>query len=184
MTHGVALLCRLALVALLALCGLVGCGRGEELAKLQARNGKVERDVAKQQGTWSAAAVGATFVIGDAVRTAAAAKAELALSDGSDLTLQEKTLLRFLASPPGKKTPALAVEAGEVELDVGASGLEIETVAGPATLDPGTRVRLRETAGAVRLKTKTVEEMAENAAQTRTLAAAADKGNMTRVGKA
>lgn len=145
MTRGVVLLYRLAFCALLALCGLVGCGRGEDLAKLQALNGKVERDVAKQQGTWSAAAVGATFVIGDAVRTAAAAKAELALSDGSDLTLQEKTLLRFLASPPGKKAPALAVEAGEVEVDVGASGLEIETLAGPTTLDPGTRVRLRKT---------------------------------------
>lgn len=145
MIHAVALLCRLAILALVALCGLVGCGHGDELAKLQALNGKVERDLAKQQGAWSAAGVGATFVIGDAVRTASAAKAQLKLSDGSDLTLQEKTLLRFLASRPGKKVPALAVESGEVELDVGASGLEIETPAGPTTLEPGTRVRLRKT---------------------------------------
>jgi alpha-galactosidase len=48
----------------------------------------------------------------------------------------------------------------------------------------GARVRLRETAGAARLKTKTIEEMAANAAQTRRLAAAADKGNLTRAGKA
>ncbi|HWQ15166.1 MAG TPA: alpha-glucosidase/alpha-galactosidase [Roseiflexaceae bacterium] len=46
----------------------------------------------------------------------------------------------------------------------------------------GTRVRLRETAGAARLRTKTVEEMAGDAARTRALAAAADKGNMTRAG--
>jgi alpha-galactosidase len=44
----------------------------------------------------------------------------------------------------------------------------------------GTRVRLRETAGAVRLQIKSVEEMAENAAKTRALAQAADKGNMTK----
>ena len=134
-----------ALVALAALCAFYGCSRSEELAKLQALNGRVERDVAKEQGTWSAAVVGATFVIGDAVRTASAAKAQLELSDGSGLTLQEKTLLRFLAARPGKKVPALAVEAGEVELDVGASGLEIETLAGPTTLEPGTRMRLRKT---------------------------------------
>jgi alpha-galactosidase len=46
----------------------------------------------------------------------------------------------------------------------------------------GTRVRLQETAGAARLRTKTVEELAEDAARTRALAAAADKGNMTRTG--
>jgi alpha-galactosidase len=44
----------------------------------------------------------------------------------------------------------------------------------------GTRVRLQDTAGAARLHTKTVEEMAENAARTRALAQASDKGNMTR----
>jgi alpha-galactosidase len=43
----------------------------------------------------------------------------------------------------------------------------------------GTRVRLRETAGAARLKIKTIDEMAANAAQTRKLAGAADKGNLT-----
>ncbi|HEX2872492.1 MAG TPA: FecR family protein [Polyangiaceae bacterium] len=134
--------CRyLAWVALL----LLGCGHGDELAKLQAMRGTVERDVASKQGAWGRAAVGASFVVGDGVRTAKAATAELKLSDGSGLTLQEKSLLRFLASPPGKKSRGLALEAGEVELDVGASGLEIETPAGPATLDPGTRVRLRKT---------------------------------------
>jgi alpha-galactosidase len=46
----------------------------------------------------------------------------------------------------------------------------------------GTRVRLHDTNGAARLHTKTVAEMAVQAEQTRTLAAAADKGNMTRAG--
>jgi len=133
------------LLCCLVLVGGGGCGRGEELAKLESLRGTVERDFAKQQSQWGGAAVGASFVVGDGVRTASAATAHLKLSDGSGLTLQEKTLLRFLASPPGKKARGLAVEAGEVELDVGASGLEIETLAGPATLEPGSRVRLRKT---------------------------------------
>jgi alpha-galactosidase len=44
----------------------------------------------------------------------------------------------------------------------------------------GTRVALRETAGAARIKTKSVAELAEHAARTRAQAQAADKGNMTR----
>lgn len=44
----------------------------------------------------------------------------------------------------------------------------------------GTRVQLRDTEGAARLHTKTVEEMAQNAAESRANAAAADKGKMTK----
>jgi alpha-galactosidase len=44
----------------------------------------------------------------------------------------------------------------------------------------GTRVKLRQTEGAARLHTKSVEEMAEQAAQSRANAAAADKGKMTK----
>jgi len=44
----------------------------------------------------------------------------------------------------------------------------------------GTRVRLRETQGAARLHTKSVEEMAAQAAESRANAAAADKGKMTK----
>lgn len=46
----------------------------------------------------------------------------------------------------------------------------------------GTRVHLRQTAGAARLHTRSVEEMAINAAESRANAAAADKGKMTRSG--
>jgi alpha-galactosidase len=46
----------------------------------------------------------------------------------------------------------------------------------------GTRVKLRETQGAARLHTKTVEEMARDQAEARANAAAADKGKMTTVG--
>ena len=43
----------------------------------------------------------------------------------------------------------------------------------------GTRVKLIETQGAARLRTKTVEEMAQAAAAARANAGAADKGKMT-----
>src|SRR6188768_53725 len=136
----------LLLCCLLALAGLVACHRAsEELAKLAAKQGTVDCDRAKQQGAWSAAAVGTGFEVGDGVRTSSAATAQLKLSDGSGLTLQEKTLLRFLASPPGKKSHGLDVQAGEVELDVGREALEIQTLAGPATLEAGSRVKLRKT---------------------------------------
>lgn len=46
----------------------------------------------------------------------------------------------------------------------------------------GTRVRLRETQGAARLRTKTVEEMAAEAEAARANAQAADKGRMTKQG--
>lgn len=44
----------------------------------------------------------------------------------------------------------------------------------------GTRVKLRETRGAARLHTKTVEEMAKDKAEARANASAADKGKMTK----
>ena len=44
----------------------------------------------------------------------------------------------------------------------------------------GTRVKLSNTQGAARLKTKTVEEMALEAAEARANAQAADKGKMTK----
>ena len=45
----------------------------------------------------------------------------------------------------------------------------------------GTRVKTVQTEGAVRLKVKSVEEMARNAAEARANASAADKGKMTKV---
>src|SRR6188472_779801 len=97
---------------LLSLAVLLGCSRAsDELAKLEAKQGMVNRDTAKREGTWAVAAIGAGFEVGDGVRTSSAATARLKLSDGSGVTLQEKTLLRFLASPPGKKSHGLDVQA-------------------------------------------------------------------------
>jgi hypothetical protein len=130
---------------------LLGCQQSpEQLAELETKQGNVERDLAAKQGSWAVAALGAGFQVDDGVRTSAAATAKLKLSDGSGVVLQEKTLLRFLATPPGKKARGLDVQAGEVELDVGSQALQIETQSGPALLEPGSRVRLRRTEGGTR----------------------------------
>jgi hypothetical protein len=136
----------LACISILVAALLLGCQHAaEELAKLEGKQGGVDRDEAAHQGSWGVAAVGASFKVNDGVRTAAAGTAKLRLSDGSAVSLQEKTLLRFLAAPPGKKAQALDVQQGEVELDVGSQGLQIETQSGGAVLRPGSRVRLRKT---------------------------------------
>ena len=107
----------LLICCLLTLAGLLGCHRSsEELAKLETKQGTVDRDLAKQQGAWTAAAVGVGFEVGDGVRTARAATARLVLSDGSGVTLREKTLLRFLATPPGKKSRGLDVQIGRAHV--------------------------------------------------------------------
>ena len=124
---------------------LFGCHDSDELARLQAKLGAVDRDSAGKTGTWAVAALGTGFQVGDGVRTSSGATAELRLSDATGLKLQEKTLLRFLATPPGKKTHGLDVQSGEVLLDVGPESLEIETPVGPALLEPGSRVKLRRT---------------------------------------
>jgi hypothetical protein len=125
-------------------------GRSEELAKLETKQGQVERDFATELGKWLAAPLAATFKVGDGVRTAAGATAKLRLSDTSNVVLQEKTLLRFLATPPGEKSRGLDVQEGEVELDVGKEALKIQTGSGPAVLAPGSRVRLSKTARGTR----------------------------------
>ena len=74
---------------LLSVAVLFGCRPAtDELAKLEAAHGTVDRDTASKQGSWTAAALGAGFLVGDAVRTARGAAAQLRLSDASGLKLQ------------------------------------------------------------------------------------------------
>jgi hypothetical protein len=125
---------------------LLACARdAEELAKLEAKQGQVDRDFAATLDKWLAAPLEARFKVGDGVRTAGGSTAKLRLSDASSLVLQEKTLLRFLATPPGAKSRGIDVRQGEVELNVGNEQLKIETGSGPAVLAPGSRVKLLKT---------------------------------------
>jgi hypothetical protein len=135
---------------LLAATLLVGCqggcrGDSEELAKLESKQGTVDRDFAKALGKWLEAPLATKFKVGDGVRTAVGAGAKLRLSDSSGVTLQEKTVLRFLATPPGRKAHGLDIEAGEVELEVGKRALTLETSSGSALLEAGSRVRVVKT---------------------------------------
>jgi hypothetical protein len=124
----------------------LACERASSsLARLDTRRGAVERDLAARQGTWQDAGIGSEFRVGDGVRTAGGATAKLTLADKSGLVLQEKTLLRFLAAPPGKHAQGLDLQSGEVELSVGTEPLSLDTPAGLAVLDAGSRVRLRKT---------------------------------------
>jgi hypothetical protein len=139
-------------LCVVALMTLLGCHRtSDTLAQLEAKLGVVDRDLAATQGKWEAAALGGTFKVGDGVRTASGATATLRLSDGSGVALKEKTLLRFLAAPPGKKTRRLDIQTGEVELTVASEALELETQDGPAVLQPGSRVQLRKLERGLRL---------------------------------
>lgn len=125
---------------------LLACGRdAEELAQLETKQGQVDRDFAATLGKWLVAPLETRFKVGDGVRTAAGSTAKLRLSDASSLVLQEKTLLRFLATPPGAKSRGIDVQQGEVELNVGSEELKIETGSGPAVLAPGSRVKLLKT---------------------------------------
>lgn len=147
MTRGSAWRALLLMGCWLLLC----CARSsEELAKLETKQGQVDRDFAAGLGKWLTAPVAASFKVGDGVRTAAGATAKLRLSDASNVVLQEKTLLRFLATPPGEKSRGLDVQEGEVELDVGNEELKIQTGSGPAVLAPGSRIRLSKTARGTR----------------------------------
>jgi len=131
-------------VIVLVFCLALGACKKEDagVATLLSAVGKVDRDHAKAVGSWESGATGAVFHFGDGVRTAAASRASLRLTEGSELSMDPKTLIRFLAQRPGKGTQRFNVEMGEATLKVGAQPLGIETELGEARIEPGSRVRL------------------------------------------
>src|SRR6476619_5836080 len=97
---------------------LLACGRkGDTLAWLEQKQGTVDRDFADRVGTWVGAEPKAKFVVGDGIRTGADATARLELSDKSKLSLEPKSLVRFLARPPGASAQRMDVETGEATLE-------------------------------------------------------------------
>jgi hypothetical protein len=142
-----------ALCAVLLLSALaVGCQRSKGiLAELETRNGNVTRDYSAKVGTWESAPVSSTFKVGDGVRTGKQSRALLRLSDHSAVKLDDETLIRFLAKPPGSNAQGLDVQSGQAELEVGAEALLLDTGLGIAHVQPGTRLRLTKTASSTRL---------------------------------
>ena len=113
-----------------------------ELAEIQ---GAAMRAGPGDAASWNAASKGATFVIGDAVRTEAGSTAKVDLAAGGALRLSEKTLVRFLAQGSAVGVRRVHVETGEAEVESGGSGLDIDTAIGEAQIEPGTRVRITAT---------------------------------------
>jgi ferric-dicitrate binding protein FerR (iron transport regulator) len=137
------------LLAILA-CGCSGCRKGDALAELDKKAGKIDRDSAGTVGTWKTAEIHAKFFVGDGVRSGPVSTASLALSDGSELELEENTLIRFLDRPPGSHEAHLDLEMGEAVVQTGGDGLTLRTEVGVAVVDPGTRFSLKKSDAGVR----------------------------------
>jgi hypothetical protein len=139
---------RLALIVALALAlgVLSGCrswGHKDPLAQVIAFTGGVSRDFADHPGSWSPAAIGAAFSVGDGLRTDKDAQAKLQLHGGGTLDVREDTVLRFLASAPSAAR-RVSLETGTAEIEMGEEGLDFETRFGTARIDPGARVRMTD----------------------------------------
>jgi hypothetical protein len=144
---------RLATLLALLLVALpwLGCHRDSDaLAWLEQKQGAVDRDFAGRVGNWEIAQPKAAFRVGDGVRTGADSTARLELSDKSKLSLEAKTLVRFLARPPGQSSQRMDVETGEAVIEVGSESLRLDTVIGSAILDPFTSARLSHTDNGLR----------------------------------
>ncbi|HEY0467515.1 MAG TPA: FecR domain-containing protein, partial [Polyangiaceae bacterium] len=95
---------------------------------------------------------GATFVIGDAVRTRARSTAALELSGSHQITLEPDTLIRFLTRPSDTKRARVALEMGEVTIDAASDALELETELGTLRVEAHGRAQLAKSGDAIRLQ--------------------------------
>ena len=131
----------LALVWVLV-CVLSGCSREEIVATLRGSAGRVERDHRTAVGAWQPASPGATFVLGDGLRTAASSTAALELAGAHKLSLEPSTLIRFLAKASDPKHARLSLETGELTLEAAGDTLELETSLGVVHVEAHGRARL------------------------------------------
>jgi hypothetical protein len=126
----------------LSFAGCSRCG-GSELAELTAIQGSVDRDFAPTQETWQPARQGAVFGVGDGLRTAKAARAELALRPGGRARVEEHTVLRFLNEKPEDGVELMQVEEGTVEIDSAAVEITLRVGDKIARIGQKSRVRIR-----------------------------------------
>ncbi|HEU4581480.1 MAG TPA: FecR domain-containing protein [Polyangiaceae bacterium] len=118
----------------------VACSSPVPLATLRQKSGSVERDWAAQLRVWKVAELGTTFHLGDGLQTHAGASAQLALDDGSQLSLDAETQVRFSDTPPEKHALGFDVETGAASLQAAAEPIAIHTRVGLARIDPGATV--------------------------------------------
>jgi len=144
---------RVLLAALALVCALAACRSRENLvATLRGFSGQVVRDHQNSVGTWEGASVGATFVVGDAVRTRAHSRATLELASSHQLSLDPETLIRFLNRPSDAKRPRVALEMGEVTIDAASDAFELETDSGTVRVAAHGRARLAKEGDSLRLQ--------------------------------
>lgn len=115
------------------------------VAELVATVGSVERDHASAIGRFSAATRGAVFEIGDGVRTAGDASADVTLSAGPLLKVRAATLVRFRGTRGGSARVELS--HGEVSIFTVEEPVLLETAAGLVRVAPRSRAVLREQGG-------------------------------------
>ncbi len=140
-----------AAVALVALALVLSCrseaSHAEVVARLAELHGPVSKELADKRDSWTGVGVGASFALGDAVRTQLGATARVEMVRGGAVSLTEGTTVRFLMG--GSTVRHLSVETGEAEVEPGGSALELETLIGMAQLEPGSRVRVATKTGQV-----------------------------------
>src|SRR5690606_2239572 len=80
--------------------GCDGCSAEHTIATIIKKSGAVDRSTVSANDKWTDADVGSEMALGDAVRTRKSSGAELSLDDGSLLSLDEETVIRFLDKEP------------------------------------------------------------------------------------
>lgn len=120
----------------------LSCNRSKPLAALMSKQGDVQRSESASPNAWSMAALGVTFSLGDAVRTAHAASATLSLEDDCTLQVRQDTTIRFLSQKPSKRHQAFKVESGQALLEVGNDGALLDTSFGVARIQGRSQIVL------------------------------------------
>ncbi|HKO89682.1 MAG TPA: FecR domain-containing protein, partial [Polyangiaceae bacterium] len=116
------------------------CSSPTPLATLQEKSGAVERDWAAEVRSWKVAEVGTTFRLGDGLQTLADGSARLILDDGSQMSLDAQTMVRFSDVPPEQHSVGFDVETGAASLQAAAEPLSIRTRVGLARIEAGATV--------------------------------------------
>lgn len=174
----------LSLVCLIFLqSGCERCSGDLALARLSQATGNVDRDVAGEQEQWFPAEAGAKFFVNEAIRTRTAGRAHLELDDGSNLELEENTLIRFLDREPGQKEQALDLVMGEASLEAPEKGTAVRTEFGLARLIGGSKVRLVRSEDTLRYRVMVGQAQLEDAAGN-SVSAAAGQTVIATVGQA
>jgi len=130
----------------LAWAGCSQCGPDGAVAELTSITGVVEADAADEPVQFTPAVIGRRFVIGEAVRTAPDASADLALTGGGTLHVEPDSIVRFARD--ASSLAQLDVEQGATTIEAPSDApIQIETVFGTAHLDAASRTRIGPSQG-------------------------------------